>query len=635
MRGSGGVGIFVRKKLYNDFDITKLNDDTEGILWIELFHKTTKERLRFCVCYLPPNNSSRAGNAEEFFQTLMYNIYEFQSESFITIFGDFNARVGDLDDFIVGVDTIPKRDVVDFSKNQYCDVFIDFLISTNMCILNGRNFQTNNFTSVSCKGSAVVDYVLVPYEQLNRYSNFDVILATELLRQNITDHAIESTKIPDHSFLAWVLSLKTVLQSEPGEIDENNSIQIKYDKQNIPKEFMCSNDVLLKLNEFIITLEQNQNDQTYVDNVYQSFTAVLEREMKAYLNPRKILTDGINNKKRRAKRPWWTEELRIQWNDLCTHEKLWLKCKNSTEKSIRKQVYVEKRKYFDKCVQRRKRKYWKEKQTELLNSCENSDIFWKTIGKIGIGNERNKKIPIEIVSENGETSTSKDAVLLKWKTDFSNLYNGSNCSDGRSSQGEDMSPTTEHQDNEMLNRGISILDVRKAVMSLHKNKSAGYDNIPAEVIQSDTCIHFLHRLYCVCFETGKIPEAWEYGIITPLLKESASDPRNPMNYRGITVTSAIYKAYCNLLNQRLTVWVESTGKITDFQNGFREKRSTIDHLTTITSIIENRKAVKKSTFVVFVDFSKAYDNINRELLWNKLNLYGIGGKNVPVSTLVI
>ena len=52
----------------------------------------------------------------------------------------------------------------------------------------------------------------------------------------------------------------------------------------------------------------------------------------------------------------------------------------------------------------------------------------------------------------------------------------------------------------------------------------------------------------------------------------------------------------------------------------------IDHLTTITSILENRKAVKKSTFVAFVDFSKVYDTINRELLWTKLATYGIDGE---------
>ena len=133
----------------------------------------------------------------------MYDIYECQSDSLITIFGDFNARVGDQEDFVAGVDTIPQRHIVDYNKNQYCDVFIDFLISTNICILNGRNFKTNNFTSVSSKGSAVVDYVLVPSECLNRYSDFEVILATNLLKQIADIHTMENMKIPDHSFLFY------------------------------------------------------------------------------------------------------------------------------------------------------------------------------------------------------------------------------------------------------------------------------------------------------------------------------------------------------------------------------------------------------------------------------------------------
>ena len=191
-----------------------MDDETEGILWIELNHKLTKECLKFCVCYLPPNNSTRAVNAEEFFHTLMYHVFEHQSNALITVFGDFNVRVGDQEDFIAGVDTIPMRDVVDYSKNQNCNLLIDFLISTNMCILNGRNFKCNNFTSVSAKGCAVVDYVLVPYECLDRYSNFKVILATNIVERSVGIQAVDNITIPDHSILCWELALKTVLQRE-------------------------------------------------------------------------------------------------------------------------------------------------------------------------------------------------------------------------------------------------------------------------------------------------------------------------------------------------------------------------------------------------------------------------------------
>ena len=105
-----------------------------------------------------------------------------------------------------------------------------------------------------------------------------------------------------------------------------------------------------------------------------------------------------------------------------------------------------------------------------------------------------------------------------------------------------------------------------------------------------------------------------------------SDPREPGNYRGITITSAVYKAYCSILNTRLSEWAEQNHRLIDNQNGFRKHRSTVDHLSTLTSIIENRKRQKKSTFVGFVDFRKAYDTINRALLWSKLESVGISGK---------
>ncbi|MCG7891260.1 MAG: reverse transcriptase family protein, partial [Candidatus Thiodiazotropha endolucinida] len=66
--------------------------------------------------------------------------------------------------------------------------------------------------------------------------------------------------------------------------------------------------------------------------------------------------------------------------------------------------------------------------------------------------------------------------------------------------------------------------------------------------------------------------------------------------------------------------------IVDEQNGFRKNRSTIDHLSTLTNIIDARKKMKQSTFAAFIDFRKAYDYINRDILWKKLFNLGIKGK---------
>ena len=57
-----------------------------------------------------------------------------------------------------------------------------------------------------------------------------------------------------------------------------------------------------------------------------------------------------------------------------------------------------------------------------------------------------------------------------------------------------------------------------------------------------------------------------------------------------------------------------------------KNKSTIDHLSLITNLIETRIKMRASTYTAFVDFKKAYDTVNRNLLWNKLCNIGVNGK---------
>ena len=112
----------------------------------------------------------------------------------------------------------------------------------------------------------------------------------------------------------------------------------------------------------------------------------------------------------------------------------------------------------------------------------------------------------------------------------------------------------------------------------------------------------------------------------PIPKSSSADPRDPLSYRGIALASAIYKIYCSVINERLFNWAESNNLIADEQNGFRKKRSTVDHISSLTSITDTRKKARKSTFCAFIDFKKAYDTINRSKLWCRLDSIGLCGK---------
>ncbi|XP_053391072.1 nephrin-like [Mercenaria mercenaria] len=54
-----------------------------------------------------------------FYDTLLSNVYLLQSIGQIFIFGDFNSRIGNLDDHISGIHVIPDRDIIDFDINAY------------------------------------------------------------------------------------------------------------------------------------------------------------------------------------------------------------------------------------------------------------------------------------------------------------------------------------------------------------------------------------------------------------------------------------------------------------------------------------------------------------------------------------
>jgi hypothetical protein len=115
-------------------------------------------------------------------------------------------------------------------------------------------------------------------------------------------------------------------------------------------------------------------------------------------------------------------------------------------------------------------------------------------------------------------------------------------------------------------------------------------------------------------------------IINPIPKSNISDNRGPLCYRGIALAPAAYILYCKLLNERLRQWIGDNDGLADEQNGFRKGRSTVEQMASLSNIIDVRKKLRKSTFCAFVDFKKAYDTIDRNLLCGKLTSLSVDKK---------
>ena len=79
------------------------------------------------------------------------------------------------------------------------------------------------------------------------------------------------------------------------------------------------------------------------------------------------------------------------------------------------------------------------------------------------------------------------------------------------------------------------------------------------------------------------------------------------------------------------IWfLESSDLITNFQCGFRSKRSTVDHLVSFKTFVREAFIKKEHLTAVFFDLDKAYDTTWKYGIMHDLNDFGLKGR-LPIS----
>ena len=135
----------------------------------------------------------------------------------------------------------------------------------------------------------------------------------------------------------------------------------------------------------------------------------------------------------------------------------------------------------------------------------------------------------------------------------------------------------------------------------------------------------LHKFFNLCFVSGVNPSDWYFSNIIPIPKPD-KDHRDPLQNRCITILCCVAKVYSSILNRRLQTYLETNNILAREQNGFRASRSCIDHIFVLVTILRNRKELGKETFLAFIDYKKAFDSVDRNLLLYKLGQIGINGR---------
>ena len=177
-----------------------------------------------------------------------------------------------------------------------------------------------------------------------------------------------------------------------------------------------------------------------------------------------------------------------------------------------------------------------------------------------------------------------------------------------------------------LDRQISVKEVTEVISKLESGKAAGHDEVTNEALKNapESFVHLLTTLFNRVKNQSVVPRAWKRGRVVLVHKKGSVCEVG--NYRPITVLTAMNAIFSKVLNARLTEVVERHKLLGEAQHGFRKGRSGADAGFTLNSVLWKCSAKRKKPHLAFLDLQKAYDSVDRPVLWDKLRQLGFGGK---------
>lgn len=130
-------------------------------------------------------------------------------------------------------------------------------------------------------------------------------------------------------------------------------------------------------------------------------------------------------------------------------------------------------------------------------------------------------------------------------------------------------------------------------------------------------LHILNKT----LSDGQPPERDTQNIVVSLNKPG-KDPTNLTNRRGITLSTAFMKLIMTMLEDRISNTLNSNNFLTPDQGGFRRQEEGMGQFLALTEVVRRRANVGKPTFILYIDFQKAFPSVPHEAMWKKTPPYG-------------
>ena len=168
---------------------------------------------------------------------------------------------------------------------------------------------------------------------------------------------------------------------------------------------------------------------------------------------------------------------------------------------------------------------------------------------------------------------------------------------------------------------INCSFVSSSLLSLDGTKSTGLDGIGPRLLYIYILSPSITFIINESITSGIFPSVWKNAKVKPLYKSGAKDEVN--NYRPISILPTLSKIIEKWTHMKLMSYLNQHQLLTQKKSGFRSGHSTE---TSLIHMTDNwLQAINDGNIVgcVLVDFRKAFDLVDHNLLLQKLKHYKI------------
>lgn len=151
----------------------------------------------------------------------------------------------------------------------------------------------------------------------------------------------------------------------------------------------------------------------------------------------------------------------------------------------------------------------------------------------------------------------------------------------------------------------------------------GIDKISARYLKiaGPAIAYSITQILNISINSGVFPDCWKIAKVIPLFK--SGDREDPDNYRPISILPVLSKILERHIHDHLYNYLCENNLLYPLQSGFRKHHGTDTALIRVIDNLLFNLDNDQVSGLLLVDYRKAFDMVDREILLQKLNAYGL------------